>query len=179
MCEPSPRARQGSWRTSSDLNFLGRGQTLGLRLIYATLERNARLYWSIPRVRQTNKNLEFFLETRREEQLPVTSTTEPDEEMDENGADEDSVVADTQEAWAQLTFPWGKRSIHRLYTVYKRSVTETTTDSGVREKTVVSPYSGWQVSFDTGERSFFETSTDRSNGLSGVRSFLCQRESGQ
>ena len=163
----------------SDLNFLGRGQTLGLRLIYATLERNARLYWSIPRVRQTNKNLEFFLETRREEQLPVTSTTEPDEEMDENGADEDSVVADTQEAWAQLTFPWGKRSIHRLYTVYKRSVTETTTDSGVREKTVVSPYSGWQVSFDTGERSFFETSTDRSDGLSGIRSVLCQRESGQ
>ena len=145
----------------SDLNFLGRGQTLGLRLIYATLERNARLYWSIPRVRQTNKNLEFFLETRREEQLPIVITDDPEEENDGNSAIEDSVVADTQEAWAQLTFPWGRRSVHRLYTVYKRSVTEIPTDSGVEEQKVVSPYSGWQVSFDTGERSFFETSTDK------------------
>jgi outer membrane protein assembly factor BamA len=125
----------------SDLNFLGRGQTLGLRLIYATLERNARLYWSIPRVRQTNKTLEFYLEARREEL--------------------DSVVGNIREAWAQVTFPWGKKSIHRFYTVYKRSLTEDRSQLDSPGELVVSPFSGWQVSYDTAERSFFETSTDK------------------
>ena len=124
-----------------DLNFLGRGQTLGLRLIYATLDRNARLYWSIPRVRQTNKTLEFFLEARREEL--------------------GSIVGNTREAWAQMTFPWGKRSVHRFYTVYKNSLTEDRSQPEIPGQRVVSPFSGWQVSYDTGERSFFETSTDK------------------
>ena len=125
----------------SDLNFLGRGQTLGLRVIYSTLERNARLYWSIPRVRQSNKNLEFFVEARREEL--------------------DDMFANIREAWAQVTFPIGRRSIHRFYTVYKRSETEDRSQPEAAAETITSPYSGWQVSFDTGERSFFETSTDR------------------
>jgi outer membrane protein insertion porin family len=125
----------------SDLNFLGRGQTLGLRVIYATLERNARLYWSIPRVRQSNKNLEFFLEARREEL--------------------DDMFANIREAWAQVTFPGGRRSVHRVYTVYKTSRTEDRSLPEIPAQKVDSPYTGWQVSFDTGERSFFETSTDR------------------
>jgi outer membrane protein assembly factor BamA len=145
----------------SDLNFLGRGQTLGLRLIYATLERNARLYWSIPRIRQTNKNLEFFLEARREEQVPVVTTDGDEDRDDETGVEVENVIAKIQEAWAQITFPAGRRSVHRLYTVYKRSVTKDPTKPEDVETTVLSPYSGWQVSFDTGERSFFETSTEK------------------
>ena len=135
----------------SDLNFLGRGQTLGLRLIYATLERNARLYWSIPRFLQTKKNLEIFLEARREES--VSGVNDAGEPVD--------IIANIREAWAQITFPWGKRSVHRFYTVYKQSVTEDRSNSMSDSDRVVSPFSGWQVSFDTGERSFFETSTDK------------------
>lgn len=144
-----------------DLNFLGRGQTLGLRLIYATLEQNLRLYWSIPRVRQTNKNLEFYLETRREEQLPVVSTGEDGDDGIDTGDSSEGVVGNTQEAWAQITFPIGQRSVHRFYTVYRRAVTKNEADPDGEETTEVSPYTGWQVSFDTGERSFFETSTDK------------------
>ena len=131
-----------------DLNFLGRGQTLALRLIYASLERNARLYWSIPRVRQTNKNLEFFIEARREEL--------------------DSIVGDTAEAWAQVTFPWGKKSVNRLYTVYQQSRTSDRSQPEVPEQRVVSPFSGWQIAFDTGERSFFETSTEKKTLFLGL-----------
>ncbi len=144
-----------------DLNFLGRGQTLGLRVLYATLERNARLYWSIPRVRRSNKNLEFFLETRREEQPSIQQTGESDLQALDSGGDSESVVASIQEAWAQVTFPWGQRSVHRFYTVWKQSVTENPVEMPGEETKVVSPYTGWQVSFDTGERSFFETSTDK------------------
>ncbi len=123
-----------------DLNFLGRGQTLGLRLIYATLERNARLYWSIPRVRQTNKNLEFFLEARREEQDSVLAT----------GTRRTTVSATTR--WSmtssptsakpghRLTFPWGRRSVHRFYTVYKRSVTDETADAGRGARPLPAPF---------------------------------------
>jgi outer membrane protein assembly factor BamA len=124
-----------------DLNFLGRGQTLGLRLIAASLERNARLYWSIPRVRKTNKNLEFFVEGRREKL--------------------DTVVGKTAEAWAQVTFPWGKKSVNRLYTVYKQSLTEDLSQPEVPAQRVTSPFSGWQLAYDSGERSFFETSTEK------------------
>ena len=122
----------------SDLNFLGRGQTLGLRLIYSTLERNARLYWSIPRVRQSEMNLEFFVEARREEL--------------------ETIVGESAEAWAQLTFPLGQRSVQRLYTVYKRSETEDTSKPEQPAELVTSPFSGWQFAYDTGERSLFETS---------------------
>jgi outer membrane translocation and assembly module TamA len=46
-------------------------------------------------------------------------------------------------------------------------VTEFRSDPGSLDQRVVSPFSGWQVSYDTGERSFFETSTDKATVFLG------------
>ena len=99
-----------------DNNFLGRGQTLGLRAIYSGAEdRSLRLYHAVPRVLGEKGNLEIFLEGKNE----VT----------------EGLRIDRVEGWAQITSTLGPRTKNRLYLRYQdlffRAAEDTSATSGI------------------------------------------------
>ncbi len=122
-----------------DRNFLGRGTTLGLRAIYSGIDdRSLRLYLSMPRFLGTKASLEVFLEGTDEKLAGLQSSS--------------------VETWAQITSPLGRRTQSRFYTRYQDLffrglspviATDPDLELGLR---VVVPSIGWQLNFDTRER---------------------------
>ncbi len=117
-----------------DHNFLGRGQSLGVRATYADIDdRSLRLYHVLPRVRGSRATLELFLEGK-------------DEIDDASSTDIDGV-----EAWAQLTFPLGRHTNTRIYSVWSdRTLRDLTGEQPAKRLEV--PVLGWQLARDTRDR---------------------------
>ena len=116
-----------------DLNFLGRGTTMGVRAIYAGDEdRSLRLYHAIPRIIGPRTSLELFLEGK-------------DEELE-------GLLVSGIEFWTQLTFPLGPRTRNRFYFRYQDlSFEEAEVGIGQTGSERI-PSIGWQLSYDTRDR---------------------------
>ncbi len=123
-----------------DLNFLGRGTTMGVRAIYAgDDDRSLRLYHAIPRIVGPKTSLELFLEGKNEEL--------------------DGLLVSGVEFWTQLTFPMSRRARNRFYFRYQdlsfkevpaADEIEATGEAGGNHERI--PSVGWQLSFDTRDR---------------------------
>ncbi len=118
-----------------DQNLWGRGTTLGLRALYSDGDdRSLRLYHVTPRVRGTSGSLEIFLEGKSE----IT----------------EGLLVNGLESWAQLTFPIGPKTTHRVYVRHQDlSIKDADLDEGVvlstAEQRVEIPSLGWQLTYDT------------------------------
>ncbi len=119
----------------ADRNFLGRGQTLGLRAIYlGSNDRALGLHHAWPRVAGTRNLLEFFVE----DSVEVDTGT----------------VVDGVEAWTQLTIPLSRRRQTRFYVQYqdREFEPENAAADALADENARNVYFGWQYVFDGRER---------------------------
>ncbi len=112
-----------------NFNSLGRGQTTGLRGVYAANDQEIQLYHVVPRLFGERSSLEGFLQYKRE-------LTE-------------GVWSEGEQAWLQASFPLTKRWRNRTYVVFEwRTLTSEEPDTPLDQR-AISPRVGWQLVYDS------------------------------